>query len=102
MTDTVTREDADSLVRGLAHRAREASYDLALATRAEKDAALLAMAEALLARAPEVLAANADDVARAEDGGTPANLVDRLRLTGDRLAGMAQGLRDVAALPYPV
>lgn len=85
-----------------ARRAREASHALALATRAQKDAALLAMADALLARAPEVLAANAEDVARAEEGGTPANIVDRLRLTAERLEGMAGGLRDVAALPDPV
>ncbi|MFB9311797.1 glutamate-5-semialdehyde dehydrogenase [Nocardioides plantarum] len=89
-------------VRDLALRAREASYELALATRAAKDAALHAMADALLGRRSEVLAANADDVARAEDGGTPANVVDRLRLDDDRLAAMAQGLRDVAALPDPV
>ena len=101
MTDAAT-PTADSLVRGIALRAREAGYELALATRAAKDAALLAMAQALLARAPEILAANAADVARAEDGGTPANLVDRLRLSDERLAGMAQGLRDVAALPDPV
>jgi glutamate-5-semialdehyde dehydrogenase len=99
MTDTATPEAA---VRAVALRAREASYELALATRATKDAALLAMAAALIERAPEVLAANAEDVERAEAGGTPANIVDRLRLTDERLAGMAQGLRDVAALPDPV
>ena len=60
------------------------------------------MAEALLERAEPVLAANAEDVARAESGGTPAGIVDRLRLTPERLEGMAQGLRDVAALPDPV
>ena len=49
-----------------------------------------------------MLAANAEDVERAEAGGTPPNVVDRLRLTPERLAGMAQGLRDVAALPDPV
>ena len=86
----------------LAQRAREASLGLGLATRAQKDAALLAMAEALLERAEPVLAANAEDVARAESGGTPAGIVDRLRLTPERLEGMAQGLRDVAALPDPV
>ena len=86
----------------LAQRAREASLGLGLATRAQKDAALLAMAEALLERAEPVLAANAEDVARAEAGGTPAGIVDRLRLTPERLEGMAQGLRDVAALPDPV
>lgn len=86
----------------VATRAREASLGLALATRARKDAALLGMAAALLARADEVLAANVEDVARAEAGGTPANIVDRLRLTPERLEGMAQGLRDVAGLPDPV
>jgi glutamate-5-semialdehyde dehydrogenase len=60
------------------------------------------MAEALLTRAEPILAANAEDVARAEAGGTPAGIVDRLRLTPERLEGMAQGLRDVAALPDPV
>ena len=86
----------------VASRARTASHGLALATRAQKDSALLGMAEALLARATEVLAANAEDVERAESGGTPANIVDRLRLTPERLEQMAQGLRDVAGLPDPV
>ena len=85
-----------------ARRAREASHGLALATRAQKDAALLAMADALLARSSEVLDANAEDVARAEADGTPPNIVDRLRLTPQRLEDMARGLRDVAALPDPV
>lgn len=86
----------------VATRAREASHELALATRAQKDAALHAMADALLTRAAEVLTANAEDVQRAEAGGTPANIVDRLRLTPERIEGMAQGLRDVAGLPDPV
>ena len=98
----MTSADPTAEVRDLALRAREASYELALTTRAAKDAALHAMARALLERADEVLAANAEDVARAEDAGTPANVVDRLRLDEDRLAAMAQGLRDVAALPDPV
>ncbi len=89
-------------VLAVAERARTASLGLALATRAQKDDALLAMAEALLARAGEVLAANAEDVERAETGGTPANIVDRLTLTPDRLEAMAQGLREVAGLADPV
>jgi glutamate-5-semialdehyde dehydrogenase len=86
----------------VAERAREAGHALALATRAQKDAALLAMADALLDREAEILAANAEDVARAEADGTPGNIIDRLRLTPERLEGMAQGLRDVAGLPDPV
>ena len=78
-------------------RAREASHGLALATRAQKDAALHAMADALVAGAAEVLAANAEDVARAEAGGTPANIVDRLRL--DRRAARRHGRRGCATSP---
>ena len=85
-----------------AGRARVASHALALATRAQKDQALHAMADALLGAADQVLAANAEDVERAESRGTPPNIVDRLRLTPDRLEAMAQGLRDVAGLPDPV
>lgn len=93
--------DADS-VRDVATRARIASHDLALATRATKDAALHAMAEALLSSAPAILAANAEDIARAEANATPANIIDRLRLTDERLAAMADGLREVAGLADPV
>jgi glutamate-5-semialdehyde dehydrogenase len=101
-TPSTTSSTTDQDVIDLAVRAREAARVLAIATRAQKDAALEAMADALLAAAPALLAANAEDVARAEQGGTPPNVVDRLRLTDDRLAGMAQGLRDVAGLPDPV
>jgi glutamate-5-semialdehyde dehydrogenase len=89
-------------VLAVAERARAASLGLALATRAQKDAALHAMAESLLTHETEILAANAEDVARAEAAGTPPNIVDRLRLTPERVAGMAGGLRDVAGLPDPV
>lgn len=93
---------ADHPVLMAAERARVSSYELALATRAVKDAALQAMAQALLAAEEPILAANQDDVVRAEGSGTPPNIIDRLRLTADRLAAMADGLRDVAALPDPV
>jgi glutamate-5-semialdehyde dehydrogenase len=89
-------------VRDVATRARIASHDLALATRATKDAALHAMAEALLSAAPAILAANAEDIARAEANATPANIIDRLRLTDERLAAMSDGLREVAGLADPV
>ncbi len=89
-------------VQAAALRAREASHELAVATRATKDAALLAMADALVGATPQVLAANAEDVARAEEGGTPPNIIDRLRLTDGRIADMADGLRMVAGLADPV
>lgn len=83
-------------------RARTAALALAGATRAAKDAGLHAMADALDKAETAVLEANATDVARAEAAGTSAALVDRLRLTPDRVAGMVDGLRQVAALPDPV
>ena len=83
-------------------RAREAARVLARAPRAVKDAGLLAMADALDKAETAVLDANAVDVARAEASGTSAALIDRLRLTPDRIAGMVQGLRDLAGLPDPV
>jgi glutamate-5-semialdehyde dehydrogenase len=86
----------------VAERARAASRTLALATRAQKDAALRAMADDLVAATEAVLAANGDDLRRAEAGGTPPNILDRLRLTPDRVAAMAEGLRDVAGLADPV
>ena len=89
-------------VHDLALRAREASRVLALATRAAKDAALLAMADGVDAATSRILAANDDDVRRAEDAGTDAHLVDRLRLTSERVAAMAEGLRTLAGLPDPV
>lgn len=83
-------------------RAREAARILVKAPRATKDAGLYAMADALAKAETAVLEANATDVARAEENGTSAALVDRLRLTPDRIAGMVQGLRDLAGLPDPV
>ncbi len=75
---------------------------LAKTPRAAKDAALQAMADALAKAETAVLEANTVDVARAEANGTSAALIDRLRLTPDRIAGMVQGLRDLAGLPDPV
>jgi len=75
---------------------------LATASSARKDRALLAAAELLVARSAEVLAANDLDVGAAQDAGTGAGLVDRLRLTVDRIAAMASGLRQVAGLADPV
>lgn len=82
--------------------AKDAARVLVTASRATKDAALAAMADALLAAQDAVLTANAADIARAEASGTPASLIDRLRLTPERVAGMADGLRQLAGLADPV
>jgi glutamate-5-semialdehyde dehydrogenase len=86
----------------LGRRAKAASRPLATALTAQKDEALLTAADLLVARTADVLEANAVDVARAEAGGVSATVIDRLRLTDDRVASMANGLRQVAALPDPV
>ncbi|GAA4437502.1 glutamate-5-semialdehyde dehydrogenase [Phytohabitans houttuyneae] len=85
-----------------ARRAREAATALGTATRATKDAALLSMAEALMARTPEILTGNAADVDAAREGGLTAAMIDRLSLTEGRVAAMADALRQMAALPDPV
>jgi glutamate-5-semialdehyde dehydrogenase len=85
-----------------AHRARAAAAELALLTRAAKDAALLAMADALVDATDAIVAANARDMAAGQAAGLSDGLLDRLRLDADRVAAMAQGLRDVAGLPDPV
>jgi glutamate-5-semialdehyde dehydrogenase len=96
------KDDLERQVRAAATRARAAAVDLAPMSRGKKDAALLAMADALASATDEVLRANADDVAAAREAGTPEALVDRLALSGERLDAMAAGLREVAALPDPV
>lgn len=94
--------DSTAVVRGLAERARVASRHLALLTRAEKDAALLALADAVDAATEQVVAANAEDLQRGREGGMAPGLLDRLTLDADRVAATAAALRDVAGLPDPV
>ncbi|MDT4938211.1 MAG: glutamate-5-semialdehyde dehydrogenase [Pseudonocardiales bacterium] len=85
-----------------ARRARSAAAELAPLSRAAKDAALLAMADALDDATDAIVAANAGDLAAGRQAGLADGLLDRLRLDPQRVAAMAQGLRDVAALPDPV
>jgi glutamate-5-semialdehyde dehydrogenase len=92
----------EAQVHDVARRARTAAAELAPLTRAVKDTALHAMADALVAHSADILAANREDVAAGREAGTPEGMLDRLSLDEARIAGMAQGLRDVAALPDPV
>ena len=96
------RAATEADVRAVAARSREAAAELAPLGRAAKDAALHAMADALVAATDSVLAANAKDVDNGRSAGLAESLIDRLSLDADRVAAMAQGLRDVAALPDPV
>ena len=86
----------------LATAAKRASRRLALMTAAEKNRALIAMAEALHRRSAEILVENAEDVEEGRKKGLSKSMIDRLILDEQRLKGVAGSLRDVAALPDPV
>jgi glutamate-5-semialdehyde dehydrogenase len=90
------------LIGAAALRARAAARVLRTLPTDTKDAALRAMAEALVDRTDEILAANAEDVAAAAGDGTPEAILDRLRLDAGRVAGVAEALRSLVALPDPV
>jgi glutamate-5-semialdehyde dehydrogenase len=92
----------ESAVRTAASRAGGAAVVLATMSRADKDAALAAMADALMTAAPDIVAANMDDVSRARAEGLSDAMLDRLALGEARVDAMAAGLRDLAALPDPV
>ncbi|KOG48905.1 glutamate-5-semialdehyde dehydrogenase [Streptomyces decoyicus] len=85
-----------------ARRAREAAAVLAPLPRTARDAALLAIADALVAQTGTIVAANAEDTAKARAAGTAESIVDRLTLTPERIAAIAADVRQVVALPDPV
>jgi glutamate-5-semialdehyde dehydrogenase len=99
MTDESAEREEFLRVAG---RAREAAAELAPLPRAAKDAALLAIADALVANAQAIVKANEGDVARARDNGTSEYMIDRLSLSVDRIRAIADAVRQVAALPDPV
>jgi len=89
-------------VLAAAQRARDAAAVLRNVSRADKDAALIAMANALVLHTDVIVAANSKDVETAKANGTDEAIIDRLTLNRERIEAVAQGLRDVAALPDPV
>jgi glutamate-5-semialdehyde dehydrogenase len=98
------REDVGTQeqVLDVARRARQAAAELAPLSRGTKDAALHAIADALTARSPEIVEANAKDVARAHEAGISEYMIDRLSLSPDRITAIAEAVRHVASLPDPV
>src|SRR5690606_37823937 len=98
----VVAQDDRSSVHQLARAARQASRPLAAADRAAKDAAHMAMAQALEDQMDDILAANRADVEAAAARGVSRALLDRLTLNPARIRQMAEGVRAVAALPDPV
>jgi glutamate-5-semialdehyde dehydrogenase len=95
-------DDTAKLMRSIGEAAKAASRRLAIATADEKNAALIAAAKALRAATQEILSANAKDIAAAKAAGRPAAFVDRLMLDEERIAGIATGLEEIAALADPV
>lgn len=90
------------LVKAKAQAAKQAAAKLAVTSTAVKNAALLAMAAALETQQAEILAANERDMTAAAAKGMKSSMLDRLKLTAERISGMADGLRQVAGLADPV
>lgn len=90
------------LVKVKAQAAKQSAAKLAVTSTAVKNAALLAMATALEAQQSEILAANERDMTAAAAKGMKSSMLDRLKLTAERISGMADGLRQVAGLADPV
>ena len=85
-----------------ARQAREAAAGMGLLDTAHKNEMLKAMAKALIEGQEEILQANAEDLAHAKENGVRQVMMDRLALTSQRIADMAVGVEQVAALPDPV
>ncbi|AZO73194.1 MAG: glutamate-5-semialdehyde dehydrogenase [Mesorhizobium sp.] len=95
-------EDTVALMADIGRRARAAARPLAIATTAAKNAALVAMAEAILRNEQAILDANAIDVSNGDESGLSGSFMDRLKLTPSRIKAMAEGTREIAALKDPV
>ncbi|SJM49101.1 glutamate-5-semialdehyde dehydrogenase [Gulosibacter sp. 10] len=100
--DTAIDVQTETAVRDIARRAKFAARSLATATSGVKNDLLTAIADALVASAPAIVEANAEDMARGGERGLTDGLLDRLQLTEERVAGIAEALREVASLPDPV
>jgi len=93
---------ATHMVNSLADTARAAARTLNVATGAERSAALNAIADAVIARGDEIIAANEEDMVRARAAKINSSLLDRLLLTPTRVEGIANGARQVSKLPDPL
>src|SRR5262249_9133400 len=94
--------DLVTLMNELGTQARAAARVLALAPPEQKDRALEAMARAIRANAPTILAANAEDVTEARASGVTGSFIDRLMLTQARVDAMADGIAVVRDIADPV
>ncbi len=95
-------QQIEKLVQSMAERARAAAHQLARVTTAQKNRALLTLADLLEKEAPALLSENEKDLAAGREAGLSDAMLDRLLITSDRLAKIASGVRQVAELPDPV
>ncbi|MVA24239.1 glutamate-5-semialdehyde dehydrogenase [Agrobacterium vitis] len=103
MLDIVAKADGiDALMLDIGAKAKAAARPLAIASADQKNAALVAMSEAILTRKSQIIAANAIDLKAAQTAGLAASFIDRLTLNEERITAMAKGLREVAELKDPV
>ena len=99
---TATHQSVTQQIAAITKAARQAQKSLAGASRAAKDAALAAMADAIDTNRAKILEANVTDLQRGKENNTPAALLDRLQLTDDRIDGLVSALGDLASLPDPI
>lgn len=103
MLDEVkNKQDVESVMLEIGRNAKAASRPLAIASAERKHAALIAMADAVVARTDTILAANAIDLENARKSGVAASFIDRLTLTEGRIRDMASGIRAIAEFKDPV
>lgn len=102
MTDILGSEVTKSEVLHKSRLAKSTTATLNLLTTEQKNQALLAMADALVREHEALIVANQEDLERGRQNGTSESLLDRLKLTESRIEGIAEGLRQIAALPDPV
>ncbi|MCP4316585.1 MAG: glutamate-5-semialdehyde dehydrogenase [Hyphomicrobiales bacterium] len=102
LDEVASKMDVADLMATMGAKARDASAPLAIATSRQKNAALVAMADAIIAGTDKILKANAIDMENAAGSDMAASFVDRLRLDADRIESMAEGMRAIATLKDPV
>ncbi|MDB6074973.1 MAG: glutamate-5-semialdehyde dehydrogenase [Verrucomicrobiaceae bacterium] len=98
----MTSDEIKTAILDMGRKARAASRELVKLTSEQKNAILIAMADGVMGAEPEILEANAQDLANAEGNGLSKAMIDRLMLDHKRLVAIADALREVAALPDPV
>ncbi|MBB4351375.1 glutamate-5-semialdehyde dehydrogenase [Aliirhizobium cellulosilyticum] len=102
MLDKVSTADIDKVMAEIGRNAKAAARQLAIASTQAKNMALHAMADAIVAAMPRILAANAEDLKQVEGKGLLPSFIDRLTLTEKGISAMAQGLREIAEFKDPV